>query len=238
MLNIPAEKRVALSHHIHALANEEKGCLRNIILENDKEQSPSTGSQGCCSNCDPTLRAFKEFGICKPHIQGILREVQQKAFTVSIKNWICNWMEKEYQHAVWNPISSYVISDKQIAALYSCAWYITSHKALKEKLPDWDCDKLGDDLDEFIAFIQAEVETANQAESQLLASASKSKDSVERILPRSRVAERRTASAAQSPQTKVAQLPPRAAIATVCPIAEQLDIGPMNTACNHCGALH
>ena len=79
-------------------------------------------------------------------------------------------MEKEYQHAVWNPISSYVISDKQIAALYSCAWYITSHKALKEKLPDWDCDKLGDDLDEFIAFIQAEVETANQAESQLLVS--------------------------------------------------------------------
>ena len=81
-------------------------------------------------------------------------------------------MEKKYQDAVWNPISSHVISDKQIATLCSCAWCITSHEALKKNLPDWDCDQLGDDLDEFIAFIQAEVEKANQAESQLLASAS------------------------------------------------------------------
>ena len=175
MLNIPAEKRVALSRRIYALANEEKGCLRNTILENDKEQSPSTGSQGCCSNCDPTLRAFKEFDVCEPHIEGILREVQQKVFSVSIKNWICNWMEKKYHDAVWNPISCHVISDKQIAALYSCAWHITSHEALKKNLPDWDCDQLGDDLDGFIAFVQAEVEEANQAESQLLASAANQK---------------------------------------------------------------
>ena len=202
-----AEKRAALSHCMYALVNEEKGCLRKIILENYKEQSPSTGGQGCCSNCDPTLRAFKEFDIRKPHIEGIPRKMQQKAFAVSIKNWFCNWMEKKYQHAVWNPTSSYVISDKQVTALCSCAWYITSHEALKKNLPDWNCDQLGNDLDEFIAFIQEEVEKETQVESQLLASASKSKGSVERILPQSRVAERRTVLAAQSPQTQVARLP-------------------------------
>lgn len=85
-----AEKRAALSHCMYALVNEEKGCLRKIILENYKEQSPSTGGQGCCSNCDPTLRAFKEFDIRKPHIEGIPRKMQQKAFAVSIKNWFYN----------------------------------------------------------------------------------------------------------------------------------------------------
>jgi hypothetical protein len=89
-LKTEAEKRAELSHCIYALANEEKGCLRKIILENYKEQSPSAGGQGCCSNCNPTLRVFKEFNIRKPHIEGIPRKVQQKAFAVSIKNWFCN----------------------------------------------------------------------------------------------------------------------------------------------------
>ena len=202
-----AEKRAALSHCMYAFANEGKGCLRKIILENYKEQSPSTGGQGCCSNCDPTLRAFKEFDIREPHTERIPRKMQQKAFAVSIKNWFCNWVEKKYQHTVWNPTSSCVISDKQITALCSCAWYITSQEALKKNLPDWNCDQLGGDLDEFVVFIQAEAEKQHQVESQLLASASKSKDSAERILPRSRVAERRAVSAAQSPQTQVVQLP-------------------------------
>ena len=109
--------------------------------------------------------------------------MQQKAFAISIKNWFCNWVEKKYQHAVWNLTLSYVISDKQIATLCSCIWYITSHKALKRNLFNWNCNQLSDDLNKFIAFIQAEVEKQLQAESQLLASASKSKDSTEWIIP-------------------------------------------------------
>ena len=36
------KKRTALSYYIYALVNKEKGCLQKIILENYKEQSPST----------------------------------------------------------------------------------------------------------------------------------------------------------------------------------------------------
>ena len=38
------EKRAALFYYIYALVNEEKGCLQKIILENYKEQFPSTSS--------------------------------------------------------------------------------------------------------------------------------------------------------------------------------------------------
>ena len=64
--------------------------------------------------------------------------MQQKALAVSIKNWFCNWVKKKYQYAVWNPTSSYVIFDKQIAAFCSCAWYITSYETFKRNLPDWN----------------------------------------------------------------------------------------------------
>ena len=60
---------------MYALVNKEKGCLWKIILENYKEQSPSTGSQGYCSNYNPTLRAFKEFNIYKLYIKGIPRKM-------------------------------------------------------------------------------------------------------------------------------------------------------------------
>jgi len=74
-LKTKAKKRAALSHYIYTLMNEEKGCLQKIILENYKEQSPSTSGQGCCSNYNSTLRAFKEFNIHKPYIEGIPRKI-------------------------------------------------------------------------------------------------------------------------------------------------------------------
>jgi len=85
-LKTKAKKRAALSYYIYALINKEKGCLQKIILENYKEQSPSTSGQGCYSNYNPTLQAFKEFNIHKLYIKGILRKMHQKAFTISIKN--------------------------------------------------------------------------------------------------------------------------------------------------------
>ena len=69
------KKRAALFHYIYAFANEEKGYLQKVILENYKEQSLSTNSQGCYSNYNSTLQAFKEFNICKPHTEGILRKI-------------------------------------------------------------------------------------------------------------------------------------------------------------------
>jgi len=95
-LKTDIEKKTALSYCMYVFANEEKGCLWKIILENYKEQSLSTGGQGCCSNCNPTLQVFKEFDICKPHTKGILKKMQQKAFAVKIKNWFYNWVEKKY----------------------------------------------------------------------------------------------------------------------------------------------
>ena len=74
-LKINIKKRAALSYYIYAFVNKEKGYLQKIILDNYKEQSPSTNRSGYCFNCNFTLQAFKEFNIYKLYIEGILKKI-------------------------------------------------------------------------------------------------------------------------------------------------------------------
>ena len=149
-----AEKRAVLPDILYELANEATGCLRNILLKPYKETSPLSGGPCCCSNCDNSLQAYKEYDIVAPYTKNIAKSKYSKDLFASIKKWIEGWLDTTYQDAVWSPISSHVISDNQIRML--CIQPPLTREGLKRILPEWDHSFLGDEVDTLIHFIREE----------------------------------------------------------------------------------
>lgn len=132
-----AEKRAVLPDILYELANEATGCLRNILLKPYKETSPLSGGPRCCSNCDNSLQAYKEYDIVAPYTRNIAKSKYSKD-----------------QDTVWSPISSHIISDDQIRIL--CIQPPLTREGLKRILPEWDYSFLGDEVDALIRFIREE----------------------------------------------------------------------------------
>jgi len=57
------EQQVDLLKCLYDFANEEKDCLRQILLLNYQEQCSSIGHPDYCSNCDPSLQLHSKFNI-------------------------------------------------------------------------------------------------------------------------------------------------------------------------------
>jgi hypothetical protein len=149
-----AEKRAVLPDILYELANEATGCLRNILLKPYKETSPLSGGPRCCSNCDNSLQAYKEYDIVAPYTRNIAKSKYSKDLFASVKKWIKGWLDTTYQDAVWSPISSHIISDDQIRML--CIQPPLTREGLKRILPEWDYSFLGDEVDALIRFIREE----------------------------------------------------------------------------------
>jgi Helicase conserved C-terminal domain len=149
-----AEKRAVLPDILYELANEATGCLRNILLKPYKETSPLSGGPRCCSNCDNSLQAYKEYDIVAPYTRNIAKSKYSKDLFASVKKWIKGWLDTTYQDAVWSPISSHIISDDQIRML--CIQPPLTREGLKRILPEWDHSLLGDEVDALIRFIREE----------------------------------------------------------------------------------
>lgn len=159
------EKRAALPDCLYRIANTEKDCLRKLILGNYNEPCSSIGAAGCCSNCDPQLRAYKTFDIRTSSSADPKLRRRQPMFA-NIKEWVSDWVWKKYAKAFWRPIPEYLISDAQIDIICANARLLTNCTVLKQVLPDWSYERLGEDIETFLRFVQEEDKNAMATDCQ------------------------------------------------------------------------
>ena len=79
------EKRAVLLDILYKLVNKATRCLYNILLKLYKETSLLSKGLCCCSNCDNSLQAYKEYDIVTPYTKNIAKSKYLKNLFISVK---------------------------------------------------------------------------------------------------------------------------------------------------------